>query len=186
MKDILLLIALVAGLPAYADHPGDRLDEVMAQKEPAFTAVDLNELPALGLLGPDREPLDLESLSDQVVVLSFVPSDCGQPCADQQALLGKVRGGVNSSPMLDMVTFLVVTDASDPVPGPIAENVVVARVEKPMEDLVEQYRAIAPDHPEAPLVHVIARGNRHAGVFAGSAFRHINMILYVNGLTNAH
>lgn len=186
MKDILLLIALVAGLPAYADHPGDRLDEVMAQKEPAFTAVDLNELPALGLLGPDGEPLDLESLSDQVVVLSFVPSDCGQPCADQQALLGKVRGGVNSSPMLDMVTFLVVTDASDPVPGPIAENVVVARVEKPMEDLVEQYRAIAPDHPEAPLVHVIARGNRHSGVFAGSAFRHINMILYVNGLTNAH
>lgn len=186
MKDILLLIALVAGLPAYADHPGDRLDEVMAQKEPAFTAVDLNELPALGLLGPDGEPLDLESLSDQVVVLSFVPSDCGQPCADQQALLGKVRGGVNSSPMLDMVTFLVVTDASDPVPGPIAENVVVARAEKPMEDLVEQYRAIAPDHPEAPLVHVIARGNRHAGVFAGSTFRHINIILYVNGLTNAH
>ena len=185
MKDILLLIALVAGLPAYADHPGDRLDEVMAQKEPAFTAVDLNELPALGLLGPDGEPLDLESLSDQVVVLSFVPSDCGQPCADQQALLGKVRGGVNSSPMLDMVTFLVVTDASDPVPGPIAENVVIARAQEPMENLIDQYRAIVPD-PEAPLVHVIARGNRHSGVFAGSAFRHINMILYVNGLTNAH
>ena len=96
MKNILLLIALVAGLPAYADHPGDRLDEVMAQKEPAFAPVDLNELPALDLLGPDGEPLDLESLSDQVVVLSFVPSDCGQPCADQQALLEKVRGGVNS------------------------------------------------------------------------------------------
>ncbi|OZB13963.1 MAG: cytochrome-c oxidase [Rhodobacterales bacterium 34-62-10] len=186
MKNILLLIALVAGLPAYADHPGDRLDELMAQKEPAFAAVDLNELPALDLLSPDGEPLDLESLSDQVVVLSFVSSNCGLPCADQQALLEKVRGGVNASPMLDMVTFLVVTDASDPVPGPIAENVVVARAEKPMEDLVERYRAIAPDHPEAPLVHVIARGNRHAGIFAGSAFRHINMILYVNGLTNAH
>jgi hypothetical protein len=87
--------------------------------------------------------------------------------------------------MLDMVTFLVVTDASDPVPGPIAENVVIARAEEPMENLIDQYRAIVPD-PEAPLVHVIARGNRHSGVFAGSAFRHINMILYVNGLTNAH
>ena len=50
MKNILLLIALVAGRPAYADHPGDRLDEVMAQKEPAFTAVDLNELPTLNLV----------------------------------------------------------------------------------------------------------------------------------------
>ena len=111
MKNILLLIALVAGRPAYADHPGDRLDEVMAQKEPAFTAVDLNELPTLNLVDADGKPLDLESLSDQVVVLSFVPSNCGLPCADQQALLEKVRGGVNSSPMLDMVTFLVVTDA---------------------------------------------------------------------------
>ncbi|MEO3416005.1 MULTISPECIES: thioredoxin domain-containing protein [Alphaproteobacteria] len=185
MKNILLLIALVAGRPAYADHPGDRLDEVMAQKEPAFTAVDLNELPTLNLVDADGKPLDLESLSDQVVVLSFVPSNCGLPCADQQALLEKVRGGVNASPMLDMVTFLVVTDASDPVPGPIAENVVIARAEEPMENLIDQYRAIVPD-PEAPLVHVIARGNRHSGVFAGSAFRHINMILYVNGLTNAH
>lgn len=186
MKNILLLIALVAGRPAYADHPGDRLDEVMAQKEPAFTAVDLNELPTLNLVDADGKPLDLESLSDQVVVLSFVPSNCGLPCADQQALLEKVRGGVNSSPMLDMVTFLVVTDASDPVPGPIAENVVIARAQEPIENLIDQYRAIAPDDPEAPLVHVIARGNRHSGVFAGSAFRHINMILYVNGLTNAH
>ena len=186
MKNILLLIALVAGLPAYADHPGDRLDEVMAQKEPAFAPVDLNELPKLDLLGPDGEPLDLESLSDQVVVLSFVSSNCGLPCADQQALLEKVRGGVNASPMLDMVTFLVVTDASDPVPGPIAENVVITRAQDPIEKLIDQYRAIAPDHPEAPLVHVIARGNRHAAVFAGSAFRDINMILYVNGLTNAH
>jgi len=186
MKNILLPIALVAGLPAQADHPGDRLDEVMAQKEPAFAAVDLNELPALDLLSTDGEPLDLESLSDQVVVLSFVPSNCGLPCADQQALLEKVRGGVNSTPMLDMVTFLVVTDASDPVPGPIADNVVIARALEPIENLIDQYRAIAPDHPEAPLVHVIARDNRHSGVFAGSAFRHINMILYVNGLTNVH
>ena len=89
MKNILLLIALVAGRPAYADHPGDRLDEVMAQKEPAFTAVDLNELPTLNLVDADGKPLDLESLSDQVVVLSFVPSNCGLPCADQQALLEK-------------------------------------------------------------------------------------------------
>lgn len=186
MRNFLTLIILLAAIPAYADHPGDRLDEVMAQKEPAFEAVDLSDVPALDVIGPDGASLDLESISDQVIVLSFIPSNCGLPCADQQALLAKVRDGVNASPMLDMVTFLVVTDASDPVPGPIAENVVIARTQEPIENLIDQYRAIAPDHPEAPLVHVIARGNRHSGVFAGSAFRHINMILYVNGLTNAH
>ncbi|MDF1671213.1 MAG: cytochrome-c oxidase [Roseovarius sp.] len=186
MKNILLLIALAAGLPAHADHPGDRLDEVMTQKEPAFTAADLNDLPVLDLLGPDAEPWDLLSLSDQVVVLSFVQATCGEPCADQQALLAKVRDGVNASPMLDMVTFLVVSDTNDPFPGSVPENLVIARSQEPIEDLIEQYRAIAPNLPEAPLVHVIARGNRHAGVFAGSTFRHISMILYVNGLTNAH
>ncbi|MEQ9037176.1 MAG: cytochrome-c oxidase [Silicimonas sp.] len=186
MRNILLLIALVAGLPAYADHPGDRLDEVMAQKEPAFEAVDLSDVPALDVTGPDGASLDLESISDQVIVLSFVPSNCGLPCADQQALLAKVRDGVNASPMLDMVTFLVVSDTNDPFPGSGPENLVIARSQEPIENLIKQYRAIASDQPEAPLVHVIARGNRHAGVFAGSTFRHINMILYVNGLTNAH
>ncbi len=186
MKKIFVVIAFVAGLPAYADHPGDRLDEVMAQKEPAFTAVDLNDFPVLKLLGPDREPWDLANLVDQVVVLSFVQSTCGAPCADQQALLEKVRGGVNASPMLDMVTLFVVTDTRNPVPDPIAENVVNVRPKEQIGGLISQYRAIAPDHPKAPLVHIIARGNRHAGIFAGSNFHQTNMILYINGLTNAH
>lgn len=186
MRNFLTLMVLLAAIPAYADHPGARLDEVMAQKEPVFQAVDLSDVPALDVIGPDGALLDLESISDQVIVLSFVLSNCGLPCADQQALLAKVRDGVNASPMLDMVTFLVVTDANDPFPGSVAENLVIARSQEPIEDLIERYRTVAPDHPDAPLVHVIARGNRHAGIFAGSAFRHINMILYVNGLTNAH
>jgi len=88
--------------------------------------------------------------------------------------------------MLNLVTFLVVSDADDPASGEIAENAVVARPRSPIGILIEQYRALSPGASEAPLVHVIARGNRHAGIFEGAAFRHINMILYVNGLTNAH
>lgn len=186
MKKVFALIVCLAALPAYANHPGDRLDEVTAQKEPAFEAVNLESLPALDLFGPDGAPLYLESLSDQVVVLSFVPSGCGAPCTDQQALLKRVREGVNASPMLSMVTFLVVSDASNPVPQPVAGNVTVARSQTPIEVLTERYRALWPDAPDAPLAHVIARDNRHAGIFQGTAFRHINMILYVNGLTNEH
>lgn len=186
MKRVLATTACLAAIPAYADHPGERLDEVMARKEPAFEAVDRDDLPALDLLGPDGAPLDIDSLSDQVIVLSFVPIDCGAPCADQQALLARVRDGVNASPMLSMVTFLVVSDSDDPVPEPSAENVIVARPQVPVTTLIRRFRALAKDAPDSPLVHVIARGNRLGGIFAGDGFRHINMILYVNGLTNEH
>ena len=36
------------------------------------------------------------------------------------------------------------------------------------------------------MVHVIDRDGRHAGIFHGADFGHVNMILYINGLTNAH
>lgn len=186
MREVLALMACLAAMPAYANHPGDRLDEATARKEAAFEAADSGAVPALALFGPDGAPLDLESLSDQVVVLSFVPSGCGAPCTNQQALLARVREGVNASPMLNMVTFLVVSDADDPAPGPFAENVVVARPQVQIDSLIERFRALSPDDPGSLLVHVIARGSRNAGVFKGAAFRHINMILYINGLTNEH
>lgn len=186
MRKILALILAFVAVPAFADHPGDRLDEVMEQKEPAFKAVDLGTVPSLELLGPDGASYDLDSLSDQVIVLSFVPADCGAPCAEQQALLAKVRDGVNSSPMLSMVTFLIVSDAEDPAFGATAENIVVVRPKTLIKTPIEEYRALSPDAPDSPLVHVIARGNRHAGIFEGALFRQINMILYVNGLTNEH
>ncbi len=186
MKHILMLIATLGAIPAQADHPGERLDEVLAQKEPAFEAVDLSDLPKLDLLGPNDAPFDLVKLSDQVIVLSFVPAGCGRPCKDQQAALAKVRDGVNASAMLSMVTFLVVGDGGGLVPAPIAENVVIARPQEPIERLIDRFRALSPEDPGAPLVHVIARGSRHAAIFEGSAFRHINMILYINGLTNEH
>lgn len=186
MRHIFLLATVLLAVPAYADHPGDRLDEVMAQKEPAFEAADLSDLPAMGLVGPEGASLSLADLEDQVVVLSFVPADCGPPCVDQQALLAKVRDGVNASPMLNMVTFLVVSDADNPLPEPSAENVIVARSQAPIAALIERFRALSTKSSDAPLVHVIARGSRHAGIFAGDGFRQINMILYVNGLTNEH
>ena len=186
MRHIFLLATVLLAVPAYADHPGDRLDEVMAQKELAFEAADLNDLPAMDLVGPGDTSLDLADLEDQVVVLSFVPADCGAPCVDQQALLARVRDGVNASPMLSMVTFLVVSEVDNPLPEPVEEKVIVARSQAPFAALVDRFRALSTKFSDAPLVHVIARGNRHAGIFAGDGFRQINMILYVNGLTNEH
>ena len=184
MKIAILILTGLAAIPAYADHPGGRLDEVMAQKEPAFSAIDRQGTPALSSMDADGAPIDLERLSDQVVVLSFLPAACGTSCAEQQALLEKVREGVAASAMRDMVTFLTVSYAD--VSGGADGNGVVVRPQGRIEDVIERFRTRSPQEFRAPLVHVIARGGRHAGIFEGAAFRPINMVLYVNGLTNEH
>lgn len=50
-----LLIASTASVAAH--HPGDRLDEVMAEKEPAFEPRDLRHLPPLALTEAEGELL---------------------------------------------------------------------------------------------------------------------------------
>ena len=75
----------------------------------------------------------LKGLSDQVVVLSFLPAACGSPCTEQQALLKKVWEGVVASAMRDMVTFLTVSDAN--VSAGADRNGVVARPQGRIEEL---------------------------------------------------
>jgi len=36
---------MMAAMTAFAHHPGERLDEVMAEKEPAFEPTDLRSIP---------------------------------------------------------------------------------------------------------------------------------------------
>ena len=102
------LLLLAGAAPAAAHHPGERLDEVMAEKEPAFEPTDSRRMPPLALTGAEGASVHLSGLADQIVVLSFRPDGCGAPCADQQALLQEVREAVNVTPMREMVQFLTV------------------------------------------------------------------------------
>lgn len=101
----------LAATAAAAHHPGERLDEVMAEKEPAFEPTDLRRLPSHDLRLADGAALDLRDPADRIVVLSFVPQDCGAPCADQQAALVEAQAAVNVTPMREMVTFVTVGPA---------------------------------------------------------------------------
>jgi protein SCO1/2 len=180
----LLFFAGVA--PAAAHHPGDRLDEVMAEKEPAFEPTDSRRMPALSFAGADGASLDLSGLADRIVVLSFRPDGCGAPCADQQALLQEVLDAVNVTPMREMAQFLAVGGNAAPDPDGEAGN---GRSVMPSDETVEAaaavFAALSARGTDAPMVHVIDRGGRHAGIFHGAGFGRINLVLYINGLTNA-
>lgn len=179
-------LLVVAAAPVAAHHPGDRLDEVMAEKEPAFEATDARRLPRLAITEADGAILDLSEMSDRIVVLSFVPEGCGAPCVGQQALLQEVQAAVNVTPMREMVVFLTVGGAE--APGPVwheanwrsamPENGIVA-------EAATTFAALSARGADAPMAHVIDRGGRHAGIFRGPDFARINMVLYINGLINA-
>ena len=189
MKRSLILALLLVAQPAFANHPGERIDEVMAEQEPAFEVADRPSTPNLDVEEPGGSVLRLGDLHDQIIVLSFVPTDCGGPCVEQQAVLAGVQGQVNVSPMKEMVTFVTVHDADASIEAPW--NEANWRLVIPSDDettaAADRFAALSSRGQELPMAHVIDRNGRHAGIFHGSDFSKTNLTLYINQLiNNAH
>ena len=187
MRAVLFLAAARVPSPALADHPEDRLDEVMAEKEPAFEATDVWHTPELDVVDGAGDPLDLDDLSERIVILSFATDGCGDPCTAQQALLAEVREAVNITPMRDMVIFVVVAQPDAGGEKPVAPNLVTVRPSDSttVASLAARYAELSSRDGVSPQTHVIDRGGRHAGIFHGGEFGYVNAVLYINGLTNA-
>jgi len=188
MRLLLVLAFLGIAAPALANHPGERLDEVMLKKEPAFEATDQSDIPNVKLLREDGTGFGLEAMEDQIVVLSFVPDSCRVPCSDQQALLAKVQDSLDITPMREMVKFVTVTAKPVVSEGKRGSYWITARPngEKSVTAFASTFALLSTRDRTEPMVHIIDRGWRHAGIFHGAGFSSINMVLYINGLTNAH
>lgn len=183
MKHILVCFVLaLSPVAAFADHPGERIDEVMAAREPAFEPTDLRRTPHLRGTKAEGAPLRLDALQDRIVVISFAPEGCGAPCEAQQALLREVQEGVNVTPMREMVTFLTLGPAAE---GWDSTNWHAISIEGCLPEASDDYAALSERDTDAPMIHVIDRGGRHAAIFHGADFSHVNLILYINELTNA-
>lgn len=177
--------ALLLASPAFAHHPGERLDEVMASKEPAFEVTDSRSFPHLDLADAAGRTVELDEMTARIIVLNFSPEGCGQPCKAQQRLIDRVRQAVDITPMRDMVIFVNVVEPGDGGAA-VGENVIAAhpRPGEAVVDLTAEFTGLSSRDGTEPAVHVIDRGGRHAALFHGSAFRHADMMLYINGLTN--
>lgn len=183
MKRILLCLLLaLSPVPAFAHHPGERIDEVMAAREPAFEPTDLRRTPRLRGTDVDGVALRLDAMQDRIIVISFAPEGCGAPCEAQQALLREVQAGVNVTPMREMVTFLTVGPAAE---GWDVTNWRTISIDGGIPEAVDRLAALSERDSAAPMIHVIDRGGRHAAIFHGAEFSHVNLILYINELTNA-
>ena len=190
MKRFLILAFLLVAQPVFANHPGERIDEVMTEQEPAFEVADRPSTPNLDVEKSGGDVLRLGDLHDQIIVLSFVPRNCDSPCAKQQAVLAGVQQQVNVSPMKEMVTFVTVHGADASIEARWDEanwRLVIPSNDETTAAAADRFAAYSDRGQELPMAHIIDRNGRHAGIFHGSDFSKTNLTLYINQLiNNAH
>ena len=198
----LVLLALTPGAQAHDEAAG--IDTYMLGEERFFQVID-QPAPPFDLVNMDGNPVSLADLADKVVVLDFVFASCTDLCPLQSQVMADVQGKVNASEMRDMVEFVTVTT------DPAADTPAVMRAYgeahgldptnwrfltiRP-EDAEDATRALSEAYANTftpmgdgqqmhgAVFHVIDRGGRLAAKFHGLEFEPVNMVLYVNGLTN--
>lgn len=200
---IFALLTLTSGAQAHDEAAG--IDSYMLAEERFFQVID-QLAPPFNLVDMDGNPVSLTSLADKVVVLDFVFASCTDLCPLQSQVMADVQEKVNASPMRDMVEFVTITtDPSADTPevmqaygeaqglDPANWRFLTIRsgeAEDATRALSETYaNTFTPTEDgqqmHGAVFHVIDRGGRLAAKFHGLEFEPVNMVLYVNGLTNA-
>lgn len=206
-RSLLATMAAVvaAALPADAHHPGADLDRLMGSEEKYFQAIDAPAAPGFELADAEGNPVRLSDFSDKVVLLNFVFASCTDVCPLHSDLIGRVQAMVNETPMKDMVQFLTVTtDPAADTPevmkaygeahglDPSNWTFLTTRegqAEDTTRNLSEEYNVRfdpleGGQQMHGVVTHVIDRGGRFAAKFHGLRFDPLNLVMYVNGLTN--
>lgn len=182
---LIFTMATMLGSPALADHPGERLNEVTAEKEPGFEAI-FGPGPDLDLVTMDGETLDLEDFVGHILVVNLRPASCTEACDAQHRKLEKTVTSLNASPMREMVGFVTVAEDAADIDTPGAENWAIARPQGRLEDLEARLAAVSERPSDDPMLHIFDRQGRHVGIFHGTDFEPLNLLMHINGLTNAH
>ncbi|WP_287342693.1 SCO family protein [Mesorhizobium sp.] len=138
-------------------------------------------------------------------MLNFVFASCTDVCPLHSDLIARVQAMINETPMKDLVQFLTVTtDPKADTPevmkaygaahglDPHNWTFLTARegqAEDATRNLSEQYNVRfdpleGGQQMHGVVTHVIDRGGRFAAKFHGLRFDPLNLVMYVNGLTN--
>lgn len=207
---VLLLCVFVvqlAGIPALADHPGHKLDEVMGSKEKYFQVID-KPAPAFSLQDADGRAVTLDDMRDKIVVLHFVYTGCPDICPLHAERIAEIQEMVAQTSMNIRVQFVTITtdpenDTAEvmkdygPAHGLERDNWIflTKRSEQAEDDtrkLAEKFghkfiKSESGYQTHSSVTHIIDRGGRWAANFHGLKFRPVNLVLYLNGLShNTH
>lgn len=200
-----LLTVTIFGSTAEAHHPGDGLDDAMGDKEKYFQKMD-KAAPAFDLVDAGGNRVTLADYADKILVLHFVYTSCPDVCPLHAEKIADIQDNINITPMKDIVRFVTITtDPANDTPEILKsygkdhglDNVNWTFLTTGPDQAGDTTRKLAEafGHKFVPgedgyqthgvVTHVIDRNGRWAANFHGLRFGTVNMVLYVNGLTNA-
>ncbi|UCI10281.1 SCO family protein [Mesorhizobium sp. B1-1-8] len=205
LRWLVALTALAVGLAHGAlAHSLDEVDAMLRNDERYFQPID-KPVPDFTLRAADGRIVRPADLTGKVVVLHFIYTSCPDVCPLHAEKIAEVQKMVNSTPMKDRVVFISITtdprkDTSDALKayGPTHGL-------NPVNWL---FLTTAPDQPEDTtrklaeafghkftltddgyqmhgiVTHVIDKEGRWRANFHGLDFQPINLVTFVNALTN--
>ena len=197
--------ALLMLVPAAASaHSLDEVEKMLGDGEKYFQQID-KPAPDFTLQMADGRTVKQAELRGQVVVLNFIYTSCPDVCPLHSEKIAEVQGMINETPMKDLVTFVTVTtdpvnDTADVMRGygrahgldPVNWLFLTKLQEQPENSTRELAEAFGHgfDKTEDGLqmhgivTHVIDGEGRWRANFHGLKFQSINLITFVNALTN--
>lgn len=205
---VVLAVAVAVGVPAplHAHDENAGIDVLMGGREKYFQLIDAPAAPAFELANADGDTVRLADFADRIVVLNFIFASCTDVCPLHSELIAAVQEGVNATPMKDMVQFITVTtDPATDMPDVMRAygeahgldpsnwlflTIRAGQPEDATRRLAEDYNTRFDPLDDGQqmhgvVTHVIDRGGRFAAKFHGLRFDPTNLVLYINGLTNA-
>jgi len=201
MLAIGIVLAVIA--PAMA-HSLDEVDQDLRDKERYFQPAD-SEAPGFTLQDADGRIVSLESLRGKVVVLNFVYTNCPDVCPLHAERIAELQKMTNLTPMKQMVEFVTITTDPKRDTGAILRDYGEAhgldpanwvfltsapdKAEDATRRIAEAYGLKFVEGEDGMQMHgivtfVIDQEGRLRARFHGLKFEPVNMVVFVNALTN--
>ena len=196
-------LVAAAGAGAAGAHSLDELETELLGREPYVQFVD-RPAPEFALKDAAGNAVGLAELRGKVVVLWFNYTSCPDECPLQSEAIARVQDMVNQTPMRDLVRFVAIT--TDPV-NDLPEVLEGYGPEHGLDPSNFTFLTSGADAPDATraiaeayglkftatddglqmhgvVTHLIDKSGRMRARFHGLKFKAMDMLVYINALTN--
>lgn len=198
------LAVLVAGFGHAKAHSLDEVDAMLKSDEKYFQQID-KPAPDFTLRTADGRIVRPTDLTGKVVVLHFIYTSCPDVCPLHAEKIAEIQRMVNGTPMKGQVTFVTITTDPTRDTPEVLRNYWPAHGLDPVNWL---FLTTTQDQPEdatrklaeafghkfslsddgyqmhGTVTHVIDREARWRANFHGLNFAPVNLVTFVNALTN--
>lgn len=201
---VFALLMTVSMAPAASAHSLKYLEQNLTDKEPYFQLID-KPPPDFTLRDGDGRIWKLEDFREKVLVLHFVYAGCPDICPLHAELIAHLQTLINPTPMKELVRFITITT------DPVNDTAEVLRDYGPAHGLDPVnwlFLTTTPEQPEdttrqiatafghrfakveggyqvhGTVTHIIDREGRWRANFHGMDFEPVNLVMFVNALTN--